>query len=186
MVDVEFNKGSILMAQPYMESSHFKESVILITDHDDRNGTVGFIINKSLNITMSDVVEGFSDIELELHYGGPVQTDTLHFIHQYGHLLKDSIPITEHLFWGGDFTQLKVLIREKIIDPSGIRFYLGYSGWSPGQLRDEYQEGTWMVSEIDINYLFKKRLSEIWPQAVYNLGDKFEVISEIPNHTNWN
>ncbi len=186
MILPEFKKGNILMAQPFMDSLHFKDSVILITDHSDENGTVGFIINKSLNIFIPDVVDGFPDIELELHYGGPVQTDTLYYVHKYGDILKDSLAITDRLFWGGDFTQLKVLIREKIIDPSGIRFYLGYSGWSAGQLADEYEAGTWMLSEIDSNYLFKKKLGDIWPQAVYNLGDKFEVISKIPGSINWN
>ncbi|HKK89164.1 MAG TPA: YqgE/AlgH family protein, partial [Saprospiraceae bacterium] len=109
MTDFKIEKGDIILAEPFMENPHFKDAVILITEHSKENGTVGFIINKTLKLSMNEVVEDFPEIELELLYGGPVQTDNLHYVHTYGDVLKDSLQVMKNLYWGGDFAQLKAL-----------------------------------------------------------------------------
>lgn len=186
MSDFQVEKGDIILAEPFMENPHFKDGVILITDHSEENGTVGFIINKTLKLKMNEVVEDFPEINLDLLYGGPVQTDTLHYIHTYGDVLDESVHIMKNLYWGGDFRQLKALIRQNVIQAQGIRFYLGYSGWSAGQLEEEFDEGTWMQSKLDLNYLFKTRLKKVWPKAMADKGDEFTVIAKMPGTISWN
>lgn len=179
-------EGDIIMAQPFMDDPYFKDAVILITEHSEENGSVGFIFNKSLKVQIKEVMEDFPDFDVPLLYGGPVQRDTLHFIHRCGHILEESIEIGENLYWGGNFRQLRVLIREKLITPLDIRFFLGYSGWSPGQLEEEFETGTWLHSELDINYLFNTKIYDVWPLAVSDLGGNFEVIANIPKYFSWN
>jgi putative transcriptional regulator len=180
------SKGNILLAEPFMMGPHFKNAVVLITEHNEEHGTVGFIINKSLNLSMEQAVDEFPEISMDLLYGGPVQTDTLHYIHTYGDILDDSVHISGNLYWGGNFTKLKALINQKLINSNGIRFFLGYSGWSPGQLREEYEEGTWILSNIDANYIFNTDLSRVWPRAVADLGKEFTVIARMPGTIHWN
>ncbi len=186
MIDFNLKKGDIILAEPFMENPHFKDAVIVITEHSENNGTVGFIINKTLKLRMKEVVEDFPEIDLDLLYGGPVQTDTLHYVHTYGDILSDSLHVTKNLYWGGDFMQLKALIRQRVIQPEGIRFYLGYSGWSPGQLEEEFEEGTWMQSKLDLNYLFKTKLKKVWPRAMADKGNEFTVIAKMPGSISWN
>jgi putative transcriptional regulator len=186
MTDFNVEKGDIILAEPFMENPHFKDGVIVITEHSEESGTVGFLINKTLKLKMNEVVEEFPEIETELLYGGPVQTDTLHYIHTYGKVLNDSLHITKNLYWGGDFMQLKALIRQNVIKADGIRFYLGYSGWSPGQLEEEFEVGTWMQSKLDLNYIFKTKLKKVWPKAMADKGNAFTVIAKMPGSISWN
>ena len=44
----EVHTGSLLVAEPFMQDSNFRRAVILVTDHAEDEGTVGFIINKPL------------------------------------------------------------------------------------------------------------------------------------------
>ena len=106
--------------------------------------------------------------------------DTLHYIHDRGDILDNSIPIVNGVYWGGDFEKLKFLIESKLIETQNIKFFLGYSGWSAGQLDDELEYGSWMVSHMDANYAFKNASGELWRMITRNKGGHYTVIAEMP------
>ena len=81
--------GNLLLAEPFMWDAHFRQSVILITDHH-ADGTHGFVLNRGLGMNINDLLAPFPNFKSEVHYGGPVATDTLHFLHNVGELLSDS------------------------------------------------------------------------------------------------
>ncbi len=129
-----------------MLDPNFKRSVILLCEHGDEDGSIGFVINKPLEIKVNDLITDFPEIEAHVYYGGPVATDTIHYIHNVGELLDDSMKVTRGIYWGGDFTKLKFLIDSKLILPHNIRFYVGYSGWSVGQLHEEIAYKSWVTA----------------------------------------
>lgn len=178
--------GSLLIAEPFLEESTFRRAVILITDHTRDEGTVGFILNKPLKINISELVEDFPDFEAVAYYGGPVSTNTIHYIHNVGHLLEGSTEVSSGVFWGGDFEKLKFLIKQELIKEDNIRFYIGYSGWSAGQLDEELDAVTWIVSHMHPNYIFKSRPSKLWKQVLHHKGNVFSVLSQLPEHQSLN
>ncbi len=179
--------GKILIAEPFMMDTNFKRAVVCMCEHSPTDGSIGFILNKPINMDLSELVSDIeSDEDYDVYYGGPVSTDTLHYMHNVGELLEDSIKIGQGVYWGGDFDKLKFLINSGMIRRDNIRFYIGYSGWSPRQLDDELILGSWVVSEIHANYVFKTKSSTLWRQAMINKGDRYSVIAQMPNYLSHN
>jgi putative transcriptional regulator len=119
----------------------------------------------------------FGDI---VYVGGPVQQDTLHFLHR-NTTLDNAVEIREGIYWGGDFENLIVQIDTARLKSSDIRFYLGYSGWGPGQLETELKDDSWIVCDyVTDELLFDTEPELIWKKALENMGGKYNVISKYP------
>lgn len=178
--------GDILIAQPFMEDENFRRSVIGITEHGEE-GTVGFILNKPIKIQLTELIQTLNtDDNYKVYFGGPVATDTIHYIHNVGDLLEESIKIKKGIYWGGNFEKLLFLIESKLIKTSNIKFYIGYSGWSKGQLQGELHTKSWIVSDWYANYTFQTKSQKLWQQALDHKGEKYSVIANIPNSPNNN
>lgn len=179
-------KGTVLLAQPFMEDPNFSRSAVLITDHHKSDGTVGFVLNKRIGTCINDLIDDFPEIDSEVYIGGPVGKDTLHYIHDKGDILDNSISVVEGVYWGGDYEKLKFLIDTKLIQSRNIKFFLGYSGWSTGQLESELSYGSWMLSQMDANYAFRQTPKDLWKMITRNKGGHYTVIAEMPksNHLN--
>lgn len=177
--------GQVLIAEPFMLDPYFRRSVILLCEHHEQ-GSVGFILNKNIDMKINDLMSDFPTFDAEIFYGGPVQTDTLHYVHNLGELLEESVKVADGVWWGGDFENLKFLISQQMIQPGNIRFFVGYSGWSSGQLKEELTYGSWVTGDMDANYIFKLKPNRLWRHIMYNKGDTFEVISDMPENISWN
>lgn len=177
--------GQILLSEPFMADPNFKRSAVLICDHG-MDGTVGFVMNKPLEMSIDALIADFPTFDSEVFFGGPVQTDTIHYVHCKGDILNDSIKVVDGVYWGGDFEQLKMLVTQQLILPKDIRFFVGYSGWGQGQLAEEMRLGSWVTAEMNTNYLFKESPDELWQQIMRNKGSIYTVIAQMPKGVNWN
>ncbi len=176
---IKVSKGKVLLAEPFMMGATFGRGVILLCEHN-KDGSLGFVLNKQLDITINELIPDFPEFEAPVFAGGPVETDTLHYLHNVGDLLEGSLPVGQGIYWGGDFEKLKFLIDSKLIKPHNIRFFMGYSGWSPGQLLGELETGSWVVANMHPNYLFKSKPDFLWKQVMHNKGNVFSVIATMP------
>lgn len=181
----KIKQGDILLAEPFMQDATFRQAAILVTDYHE-TGTVGFILNKPLNINVSDLMASFPEFESNVYYGGPVATDTIHYLHTAGELLEGSQYVLNGVYWGGDYEKLKFLIKSELIKTDQIRFYVGYSGWSPGQLEEELTIGSWVVSFGDPNYVFKSSHNKLWKQVMMDKSEVYAIISDLPDSMNLN
>lgn len=177
--------GQILLAEPFMQDPYFHRAVVLLCEHHDE-GSMGFILNKSIDMGVNDLIGEFPRFDAEVFYGGPVQTDTLHYVHNVGDLLDESIKVAKGVWMGGDFDKLKFLITSDLIKPENIRFFVGYSGWTGGQLNEEMEERSWVAAPMDANYVFKAQPGRLWSQVMYNKGDIYEIIADMPDMISWN
>lgn len=185
MTDRKITRGKVLLAEPFMLDSNFKRSVVLMCEHAE-DGSLGFILNKTLNMKINDLISDFPEIDSNVFYGGPVQTDTIHYIHTKGHLFDDSEEIMPGVFWGGSFSKLKTFISNGLVSPRDIRFFVGYSGWSKSQLKDEMKLGSWVIADMDLKFLFKNKNSDLWSEVMKHKGDTYSVIAELPEQYTWN
>jgi len=179
----DIRRGAVLLAEPYMIDPHFRRAVILLTDHSQADGTVGFILNKPLDVKINDLIDDFPEIESTVYFGGPVAKETLHYIHDVGDILDESVKIAPSMYWGGSFEKLKFLIDSGLVKPRNIKFFLGYSGWSASQLMDEMQYGSWITAHMDINYAFKTKHHKMWREVMRNKGGNYLVIGEMPDYS---
>ncbi len=135
---------------------------------------------------VDDLIASFPEFDSKVFFGGPVQTDTIHYIHNVGDLLEDSVKVIDGIYWGGNFEKLKFLIQSEMIKPENIRFFVGYSGWTEGHLMDEMGWGPWVLANMYANYLFKSAPKTLWKQIMQNKGDVFSVIAQMPEGMDWN
>lgn len=177
--------GQILLAEPFMLDMNFKRAAVLLCEHN-QEGSLGFILNKQLGMRVDSLIADFPDFEADVYFGGPVQTDTIHYLHRMGDLLEDSIKVTNGVYWGGDFEKLQFLISSKLIKPRDIRFFVGYSGWSEGQLFEEMNIGSWLIADMHPNYVFKSAPEELWQTIMENKGNAYTVIAQMPDSMSWN
>lgn len=185
MSEDQIIKGKVLLAEPFMLDPNFKRAAVLLCEHENE-GTLGFILNKALDMKITDLIADFPKFESYVQFGGPVQTDTIHYIHNVGDLLEDSHKVMNGVYWGGDFEKLKFLITSEMIKPENIRFFVGYSGWSPEQLKEELKIGSWVPAQMDANHLFKVKPHQIWKKLMIDKGKHYSVIAQMPDTVNWN
>ena len=185
MSTTKLSTGTVLVAEPFMLDSNFRRSAVLLCEHGE-DGSLGFILNKRLDMRVDELISDFPKFEAKVFYGGPVETDTIHYLHNVGELLDDSQKIADGIWWGGSFEKLKFLISSHLISPTNIRFYVGYSGWSEGQLADEMVWGSWITADAHPNYIFKSKPDALWSQILTHLGDSWSVIATLPEHNSWN
>ena len=185
MTRKKIRTGDVLLSEPFMLDSNFKRSAVLLCEHGDE-GSIGFILNKRLDMRVDELIAEFPEFEAPVYFGGPVQTDTIHYVHNVGDLLEDSRPVSRGVWWGGSFEKLKFLISSELITPQNIRFFVGYSGWSEFQLQEEMETKSWVIADMHPNYLFKSKPNELWGQIMSNKGDAYSVIATLPDTASHN
>ncbi|MBK7233388.1 MAG: YqgE/AlgH family protein [Saprospiraceae bacterium] len=175
----QITAGSVLLSEPFMLDPNFKRTAVLIVDHTIDEGTVGFVLNRNTGLKFSDFIEEIGDFDAPVYEGGPVSTNTLHYLHNVGELLEESILVCPGIYWGGDFESLKFLIEQKLVLPENIRFFMGYSGWSSHQLEEEIAEKSWVLAKMDTNYLFRKYKHDLWKLMMNDKGEHWTAISQM-------
>ena len=116
-------KGHLLISEPNMLDPNFKRSVILLTDHNETE-SVGFILNQPTKFGINDLIDEFPPFDAYINIGGPVQKETLHFIHSVENLIEGSIQLEENLYLSGNFQTLMQLVAEKKIFVTNSFFWL--------------------------------------------------------------
>ena len=173
-------QGRILLSEPLLSDTYFKRSVVLLTEHSDK-GAVGFVLNKPVDLPLNEVLADFPDFNAQVYIGGPVAKDTIHFLHTLGELIPNSVHVIDNIYWGGDFDSLKELINEGIVEPVQVRFFLGYSGWSPNQLEGEIEENAWLVTRVESEKIMSAD-KDIWKKTLDELGKKYKVWANFPEN----
>jgi putative transcriptional regulator len=115
-----------------------------------------------------------------VYYGGPVQPDTLHFLHACPEGITGGLEVSEGVYWGGDFSQAMALLESGELDPDKIRFFIGYSGWTGGQLDNELKENSWLMAHGTKGLVFHHDHKEIWKDSLRHLGGEYEMMINFP------
>ncbi len=172
-------KGRLLISEPFLPDPNFERTVVLLCEHNEE-GSFGFVLNKPSILKVSEVMEDLGDLESVVYVGGPVQQDTLHFIHRNA-LLENAVEIADSIHWGGAFESLLLLFETRQFEEKNIRFFLGYSGWGPGQLEAELDQDSWIVCDyVTDQLLFDTGPEVMWRKALEGMGGRFSMYSNYP------
>jgi len=178
--NIKPTKGKILISEPFLVDYYFKRSVVLLAEHNEE-GSFGLIINKPVDLRLSDIVKDFPSFDTPVYLGGPVKTDSLYFIHTLGDEIENSLEINEGLYWGGDIEVVKELITIGKIDPKDIKFFVGYSGWVSKQLDGELARNSWLVANIKAKEVMEADPDKMWKKTVKNLGGDYAYWTNFPS-----
>lgn len=171
--------GILLIADPFLKDPNFLRTVVLLCDCQE-TGSLGFVLNKQIDKTLGELITDLDGCDLPVHYGGPVHMDTLHFLHQYPRLIPESVKVSKGLYWGGNFEALSVLLKNNTIDYNKIKFFIGYSGWSQGQLDEELKEKSWLTVAANHRLVFNTPEKEVWKNSLKELGGEYEMLINFP------
>lgn len=178
--------GNLLLSEPFMLDPTFERAVVLLGEHDE-NGSLGFILNNMTSYFLSDFIPGNNNDLFPIYFGGPVQTDSLFYIHRAADRLDSGSLIYDDIYFGEDFDSLLFLIEEKLIQPNEVKFFLGYSGWAMDQLMTEINQNSWIVHQsFDSSLPFIYDNEELWKQSLISLGPKYAHIANFPKSPNLN
>jgi len=177
-------KGRIIISEPFMQGNYFSRSTVLLVDFS-QTGAVGFILNKPFVTNVKELTSLFQSSVPEVYVGGPVGKDSLFYIHTLGDKIQGSLKVKDELFWGGNFEELKSAISTDKAKSDQVKFFVGYSGWSPGQLEEEIAENAWLVSETDVKLIMKSN-QNFWIDSVKNAGGHYETWKNFPENPNSN
>lgn len=179
------SQGLVLISEPFLSDSYFKRSVVFLTEHSDE-GSVGFVLNKPVDLKLQEVINDFPPFEAVISIGGPVNTNTVHYLHILGDKIPESVHIKDNIFWGGSFDVVKELIEAGEMSSNDIRFFLGYSGWSPNQLEDELSENAWLIAELSNDLVMNGVEANIWVDILKRMKNKYKVWANFPENPGMN
>ncbi|HPG11211.1 MAG TPA: YqgE/AlgH family protein [Chitinophagaceae bacterium] len=171
--------GILLIADPFLKDPNFLRTVVFLCEHKTE-GSFGFVLNRQYENTLGEIIPELENNNIPVFYGGPVQMDSIHFLHQYPETIPGSQEVMKGIYWGGDFDMVVDLLKNDKLDPAKIRFYIGYSGWSEGQLSQEMDEKTWLTVKATRKIVFHKDAKEIWKDSLKQLGGDYEIMVNFP------
>jgi putative transcriptional regulator len=173
--------GSLLIAHPNMLDPNFRRSVLFLYEHDPAEGAGGVIINRPLDKQVADLVgdtplEGLEEVPVFL--GGPVGKNQLMFAtfeweQADGLKLNHNVAVEE--------------AHERISeDPGSIRAFVGYAGWSAGQLEAEMKQKAWILQKPTRAALTPDRLPRLWFDIMRGLGPWYKLLAAAPDDPSLN
>lgn len=178
-------KGRLLLSEPFLSDPNFRRVVILVAEHS-AEGSLGFVLNKPIEYRLNEIVEDFPEFDAPVYLGGPVETDSLHFIHRIPYLADEEDEILPGLYRGSNFERLRFMIQEGHVEPTDVRFFIGYSGWAPNQLQDEMKSKTWIVSASSPKVAFSEDHESMWREILQGMGSKYKAMANYPEDPSLN
>jgi putative transcriptional regulator len=173
--------GSLLLAHPSLREETFKHTVILIASHDGE-GAMGVVLNRPLGKCLGELSTEFGLSALAhvpLFSGGPVQPTQV--------ILCVWRPHPEHdgfqLMFGIDPQRAEELLNEEGVH---MRAFLGYAGWTSGQLEDELRRDTWVVSPLVADLLEDSPDEQLWRDLLGQINDDWKLLANEPEDPSLN
>lgn len=164
--------NKFIISMPNMVDPFFEKKVVLICEHNNQS-TMGFVINQK---TKSTVIEVFEQLFIDcpehctssVYFGGPVSEETGFMLHEENLDFKSTMKIGQDIYLTSSIDILESISISKL--KGRWKFILGYSGWVNQQLEQEISDGSWLISESLNDLIFSNSDSEIWQNAISELG----------------
>ena len=172
-------RGTLLIANPFLKDPNFKRTVIFICENAIQ-GALGFVLNKPFPQNLDELIPDLKGYKYPVFIGGPVQGDSLHFLHQYPDLISGNEEVLEGVFWGGNFESLQIHLKNDDIAENKIRFFAGYCGWGEGQLDHEIREGSWLTVQATRKLIFETKPEDVWKESLNYLGGEYKMLVNYP------
>lgn len=169
--------GSILVAHPSLLDPNFRRTILFLSHHSREDGAIGLVLNRPLNKTLGAVAsrkKAADWSEIELFYGGPVATDQVTLASLQWR--ENPREVAFQSFMGN--------IENVHIEPKwhdGLRAFVGYAGWSQGQLEHEIAQKAWLVLQPAREIIEMGNPETAWRNIMRNSGPMMKMLAEAPD-----
>jgi len=173
--------GQLLVAHPNMLDPNFRRSVLFISSHEVDEGAIGVIINRPLEKQVSELLAepapgALADVPVFL--GGPVATNQLMFA-VFDWAGCDSLRLNQNI----GFDEAHQLAKQ---DRNAVRAFVGYAGWTAGQLENELRQNAWVLQKPSREAFRPERLPKLWFEIMRGLGPWFKMLAAAPDDPSLN
>jgi putative transcriptional regulator len=160
-----------LIAVPQLLDGNFHRTVVFLIEHN-AEGAFGVVVNRPSKMNVSELLETLNlsyrgQPDAKVLVGGPVQPDRGLVLHMEGNSPGDSRAVTESIFMCSSTQALKRLFEQP---GRRVLCFAGYSGWGPGQLEREIDEGSWIPAPPDDVLIFDTNREAVWETSLRQLG----------------
>lgn len=164
---MESLQGKLLLASSQLLDPNFARAVILMVQHGDE-GALGLVLNRDLETTIQEACAQALElpciIEGPLHQGGPCEGPLMVLSDQSS---ANEIEVLDDLYFTRDRQHIESLLLK---DGAATKFFVGYAGWSPGQLEAEIEAGAWLSIPADKSHVFAIESGQaLWSQIMSRL-----------------
>lgn len=176
----DLQKGQILLAEPFLDDAYFRCKVIFLCEHSE-DGSFGFVLNNYIDFDLSQIIDNIPTLNTRISIGGPVRNSNLYYIHTLGEKIEESIEIVPGIYFGGNFDILKKMLADGDASKRDVRFFVGYSSWSPNQLEDELAENSWIITSSSKEIVMNSGLNNLWENIMKSMGKDRPLIARLPD-----
>ena len=173
--------GALLLAHPSLKDQNFRRSVVLLSAHDEK-GAMGIVLNRPLGKRLGQLNAEFALSPLSsvpIFQGGPVDTDRLLLCAWRFNPEGTGF----QLMFGIDPQKAEELMNEEGVH---MRAFLGYAGWTSGQLEDELRRDTWVVSPLVADLLEDAPTDQLWRDLLGQINDDWKLLANEPEDPSLN
>jgi len=168
--------GQLLLAHPALRDPNFRRSVILLSVHNP-DGAMGVVLNRPLDKQLGEINAEFAAGPLAgvpLYCGGPVSPDQLIIVSWQWLALENAF----QLHFGLDPENAAAQVGTPGLT---FRAFLGYSGWSKGQLENEMKHDTWFPQVVEGGELENKDGTALWRSLVSAIAPELKLLANEPD-----
>lgn len=160
---MQVQPGNIIISTKLLDNTNFEKVVIVITEHNEK-GSIGYVFNQLFPRTFNELEEFKHSIAVPLYAGGPVQTDKLYFMHRRPDLIPSDEHVAGNVYLNGDFKKAVQLLNNGQLPVKDVRLFIGYCGWDFKELEDEIAEGSWQLTNADVDFVFSSTPELLWKE----------------------
>lgn len=160
---MQVQPGNIIISTKLLDNTNFEKVVIVITEHNEK-GSIGYVFNQLFPRTFNELEEFKHSIAVPLYAGGPVQTDKLYFMHRRPDLIPSDEHVAGNVYLNGDFKKAVQLLNNGQLPVKDVRLFIGYCGWDFKELEDEIAEGSWQLTNADVDFAFSSTPELLWKE----------------------
>lgn len=168
--------GSLLLAHPKLRDPNFDRTVILLSLHN-AEGAMGVVLNRPMDKTLGELGNELAHgvlADVPLYHGGPVSPEQLILVAWETDPSAGSVK----LYFGIDPEKLIELREDREVE---VRGFLGYSGWSAGQLENEMKRESWIVAPVSQELVGGLEGQELWRAVVGGLSPRWKILADEPD-----
>lgn len=174
--------GSLLIAHPNLLDPNFRKSVLFISTNDSEEGSFGLTLNRPADRTVADVLPD-RDLGIlagvPVFLGGPVGTDQLIFASFHWSAETQRLDCKHHLV----ADEAEQFAKDAAVT---VRAFIGYAGWTKGQLEGELAQRAWLLRKPGREVLNVEKCPSLWREITSSFGPWFKLVAEAPDHPSRN
>jgi putative transcriptional regulator len=172
-------RGQLLVAGPGLDDPNFRRSVVLVGEHGD-DGAMGVVLNRPTSVTVGEAVPPLAELVEDgdvVHLGGPVQPRAVVVLADF----VDTADADDLVVESVGFLPGEIEDAAGVGPVRALRVFAGYAGWSPGQLEEELEEGSWLVLPARASDVFGDEPERLWSDVLRRQGGALAVLALLPD-----